>query len=64
MAAQPRNYLIHVYESRDDLSPFLYPGRFHEIRDKIKEAIWDSMEKHGVDVDLSVDQWVFTSSTW
>jgi hypothetical protein len=42
VADAPKNFIIHVYKSRNKLSPFLREGDFNNIRDIIKAAIWAS----------------------
>jgi hypothetical protein len=59
VAATPRNYLIHVYKSRDDLVPFVSVEEFNKLRDRIKTSIWSFIEEHGADKDLSVKNWAF-----
>jgi hypothetical protein len=59
VAAAPKNFLIHIYKSRNELLPFLRKGDFNNICDIIKAAIWASYAEHGVDRDLSVNIWVY-----
>jgi hypothetical protein len=56
VAATPRNFLIHVYWSRDDLEPL---DEFYTLRDKIKTSIWAFFVENGSDRDLSVKDWAF-----
>jgi hypothetical protein len=57
VADAPKNFIIHVYKLRDELSPLLKEGDFNNIRDIIKAAIWASYAEHGVDRNLSVNNW-------
>jgi hypothetical protein len=59
VADTPRNYIIHVYWSRDDLEPFPGLDEFYTLRDKIKNSIWSYFVKNGADRDLSVKDWAF-----
>jgi hypothetical protein len=59
VAASKRNYLIHVYKSRDDLEPFLDVDEFYTLRDQIKTSIWSFFVDNTADRDLSVKDWAF-----
>jgi hypothetical protein len=59
VAAATRNYLVHVYRSRDDLEPFWRESKWTTTRDYIKTAIWAYIVKNGVNKDLSVKDWAF-----
>jgi hypothetical protein len=58
-ATTTRNFLFHVYRSRDDLEPFRRESEWTTTRDYIKTAIWAEIVKNGVDKDLSVKDWAF-----
>jgi hypothetical protein len=59
VASNPKNFLIHVYETRDDPRPFRFEEEFCHVQDTIKTAIWAFFEKHGPDTDLVVKAWSF-----
>jgi hypothetical protein len=59
VATTPRNYLIHVYKSQDNLMPFVSVQEFNKLLDRIKTSIWSFVEEHGADKDLSVKNWAF-----
>jgi hypothetical protein len=59
VAATTRNFLIHVYKSRDDLVAFDNVDDFNKIRDEIKTSLWSFLEEHRADRNLSVKNWAF-----
>jgi hypothetical protein len=40
VATHPKNFLIHVYKTRDDLNPFRFEEEFYYVRDTMKTTIW------------------------
>jgi hypothetical protein len=59
VGASTRNYLIHVYKSRDDLEPFPDVDEFNTLSDRIKTSIWSFFVDNAADRDLSVKDWAF-----
>jgi hypothetical protein len=54
VASTPRNYLIHVYQVRDNLVPFDCEEEFCTFRDTLKAAILTESVQHGIDRELVV----------
>jgi hypothetical protein len=50
----PRHALIHVYQKRNDFSPFQSFNDWMAVRRKISDAIWDYVALQGTDTDMVI----------
>jgi hypothetical protein len=62
VASVPKNFLIHVYRTRDHLVPFDMEEEFCTFRDTVRAAIWSDCSTNGANPDLVVKDWSYRRS--